>query len=206
MRDTNLRIAERKQDEEKLEYLATHDSLTELYNRRVLERRMTEEMDRATRYGHVISACMLDIDHFKSINDTYGHQAGDNVLQNVAKIFKNTIRKTDYVVRYGGEELFAILPETWLAKAKELAERLRSHIANHPFPIEGNKELKLTVSIGIATFPEHAKSWQELVEVADSTMYTAKKAGRNQVRTPLTATQNEKLNCYTWTYMNVSSV
>ncbi len=193
VRDTNLHITERKQAEEKLEYLATHDSLTELYNRRELEQRITEEVDRATRYGHVLSACMLDIDHFKSINDTYGHQAGDNVLQDVAKVFKSTIRKTDYAVRYGGEEFFAILPETSFAKAKELAERLRSQIANHPFPIEENKELKLTVSIGIATFPEHAKSWQDLVEVADSTMYTAKKAGRNQVKTPLRATQNEKV-------------
>ncbi len=177
-------ITERKHMEDELEHLATHDPLTGLYNRNTLEQILNDEMHRATRYNHAISVFMLDIDRFKPINDTYGHRTGDTVLREFSRILESSIRKTDYTARYGGEEFVVILPETPFPKAEELAERLRSRVAGHPFPIEENKDLNLTASIGIATFPEHAKSWQDLLEIADSAMYVAKKAGRNRVKTP----------------------
>ncbi len=177
-------ITERKHMEDELEHLATHDPLTGLYNRNVLEQRLNAEIHRATRYSHTLSVFMVDIDHFKPINDTHGHRAGDTVLRGIAKVLESSIRKTDYAARYGGEEFIVILPETSLLKAEELAERLRSQVTEHPFRIEDDKELNLTASIGIATFPDHAQSWQDLLEVADSAMYAAKEAGRNQVKTP----------------------
>ncbi len=177
-------ITERKRMEDELEYLVAHDSLTGLYNRNVLEQRLNDEIHRATRYNHALSVFMLDIDHFKPINDTYGHRTGDTVLQNIAKVLESSIRKTDYAARYGGEEFVVILPETSLPKAEELAERLRIQVAGHPFPINDDKEVNITSSIGVATFPEHAQSWRDLLDAADSAMYAAKKAGRNQVMTP----------------------
>ncbi len=178
-------ITERKRMEDELEHLATHDPLTGLYNRNMLEQLLNDEIHRATRYNHAISVFMLDIDRFKPINDTYGHRTGDTVLRGFAKVLENSIRKTDYAARYGGEEFVVILPETPLAKAKELAERLRNKIAGHSISIEDGKELNITVSVGIATFPQHAQSWEDLLETADKAMYAAKKAGRNQVKTPV---------------------
>ncbi|RDH84307.1 MAG: hypothetical protein DIZ78_12225 [endosymbiont of Escarpia spicata] len=175
-------VIERKQAEAELEHLATHDALTGLYNRKVLEQRMTDETLRATRYDHVLSVCMIDIDHFKQINDIYGHQAGDSVLRSFAKVLESSIRKTDYAARYGGEEFIVTFPETPLTEAEELAERLRSQIADHYIPIEDDKELNVTASIGIATFPEHAQTWQDLIKAADKAMYAAKQSGRNCVR------------------------
>lgn len=177
-----LDITERKRTEEKLEYLATHDSLTELYNRKVLEQQLSDELLRAARYNHALSAFMLDVDHFKPINDTYGHKAGDTVLRGIAKILENSIRKIDYAARYGGEEFVIILPETPLAEAEELAERLCVQIAEHSIPIEDGKELNITASIGVSAFPEHGKSWGDLLKAADLAMYAAKAAGRNCVR------------------------
>ncbi len=175
-------ITERKLAENELKHMATHDPLTGLYNRNEMILRLNDEIERASRYEHNLSVFMLDLDHFKSINDTYGHQAGDNILKGFADILESSIRNTDYAARYGGEEFVIILPETELLKAEELAERLRKLIADHPFIIKIDKEIKITTSIGIATFPEHAKTSQELLETADSAMYAAKKAGRNQVK------------------------
>ena len=182
VRDTNRYIIERKQAEEKLKYMATHDPLTKLNNRNELIRYLKNETLRASRYKHDLSVFMLDIDYFKSINDTHGHLNGDEVLYTFANILQNSIRNSDYVARYGGEEFFIILPETSLTKAKELAERLRSKIAEYQFPISDGKVLSLTTSIGIATFPEHAQTGEKLLEAADSAVYAAKKAGRNQVK------------------------
>ena len=177
-------ITIRKQAEEKFRYYSVRDPLTGLYNRRVLEERIGDEIHRAERYKHNISIFMLDIDHFKRINDTYGHQNGDVALCHLAKLLENSIRKTDYVARYGGEEFVVVLPEASLAKSKELAERLCGQIANTSVAISGNKKIKMTVSIGVATFPEYGKSWQEVLEAADSAMYAAKRSGRNQVKLP----------------------
>ncbi len=168
--------------QQELEHLASHDALTGLCNRKALEHRIEEELHRATRYNHDFSVFLLDLDHFKSINDTYGHQSGDSTLQCLAKVLKDTIRNTDYVARYGGEEFMVVLPETPLQEAKGLAERLCNSIAEHSVPIRGDKKLNLTVSIGIAVFPVHGQSWQDLLGAVDSAMYAAKDSGRNCVR------------------------
>lgn len=186
--ETNFRfgiatdITEHKHLEERLQHLATHDPLTGLYNRNVLEKRLNEEADRAARYKHLLSLLMIDLDDFKLINDTYGHRAGDIVLSNFAKLLEKSFRKTDYVARYGGEEFVIILPETPQVKAEELAERLRQQVSKKPFLIEKDTQINITVSIGIATFPEQAKSSEGLLDLADLNMYEAKKAGRNQVK------------------------
>jgi len=189
----NLEFSERKQAEAKLEHMATHDPLTGVYNRQVLEQQLSDEINRANRYNHTLSIFMLDIDYFKPVNDTYGHQAGDTVLRSFAEVVGNSIRNTDFLARYGGEEFVVILPETPFTEAIELAERLCNLIAEHSCPIADHKELNITASIGVAAFPDYAKSWQDLLNVADNTMYAAKKAGRNQVKTPRTITQNENV-------------
>jgi diguanylate cyclase (GGDEF)-like protein/PAS domain S-box-containing protein len=178
-------ITDRKQMEDELKHLATHDPLTGLFNRNVLEQRLNEDIARATRYDHHISLFVMDIDHFKSINDTYGHQAGDIVLRDIADLLNNSIRSADYTARFGGEEFIVVLPETTLIKAEELAIRLCKIFADHDFPIDENNEIQLTVSIGIAAFPEQGKTVNDLFAVADALLYKAKKAGRNQVKTPL---------------------
>ncbi len=174
---------ERKNAEAELQHLVTHDALTGLYNRKILEQRLTNEILRAARYERALSIFLLDIDHFKQINDTYGHQAGDAALHNLARILKESVRKTDYAARYGGEEFVIVLPETSLSKAEVLAERLRNNIAEHPIQSENDRELKITVSVGIAMFPDHAQSLQDLVKAADMAMYEAKIKGRNRVQT-----------------------
>ncbi len=182
MSGTHLDITERKNMEEKLKHMAAHDPLTGLYNRNALEQRLNNEIERASRYKHALSVFMLDLDYFKSINDTYGHLIGDTVLNNFATFLANSIRNSDYAARYGGEEFVVILPETRLPEAQELAERLRKQLDEYQFSIEDNKEFNLTISVGIATFPEHAKTWKEILEAADSAMYAAKEAGRNMVK------------------------
>ncbi len=172
-------ITERKQLEASLKFESTHDALTGVYNRRELALRIEHEMKRATRYNHNLSTFMLDLDHFKKVNDTYGHKAGDIVLVEIASVLEKSVRETDYVARYGGEEFIVVLPETRLEKAVELAERVREQIAKHPIKVKADVELNITTSIGVASFPEHADSWEGLFEAADKAMYSAKNAGRN---------------------------
>lgn len=181
MQSILIDITERKNMEEKLQYLSEHDPLTGLNNRKILEQQLIYEINRAIRYKHALSVLMLDLDHFKLINDAYGHQAGDTVLHNFAKLLKSSIRKTDYAARYGGEEFVIILPETSLSKAEELAKQLCIQAATHLNFIENNK-IKVTTSIGVCSFSEHGESWEELLHAADSAMYSAKDSGRNCVR------------------------
>jgi len=147
-----------------------------------LERLIAEEVQRSKRYGHSMSVFLLDLDHFKQVNDTYGHKSGDIVLRSFSTILHQSIRKTDYVARYGGEEFIIILPETTLIKAEELAERLCCTIAEHLIPINDDKMLKVSSSIGVASYPEHGQSWEDIIKASDSAMYTAKNDGRNQVK------------------------
>lgn len=161
-----------------MEKLAKTDSLTGLLNRRSLFEVAAAEFSRAQRYERALSVLMLDIDHFKSINDTYGHQVGDLVIQEVSAVLKEILRDTDSVGRYGGEEFAVILPETTLEQASEVAERIRCRINGHAFA-SNLKDLPITVSLGIATSEVGTDKIDEMFKQADKALYQAKANGRN---------------------------
>lgn len=163
-----------------IEFLSVTDGLTGLYNRRYFEYNIEREFLRAKRYKNDLSLAILDIDFFKSVNDTYGHQYGDYVLKEVSTLLKESFRKTDMLYRYGGEELVIIMPETSLTHAEIPAERLREKIAKHEFIYNGVKT-KLTVSIGISSMVSEFNNQREILECADLALYNAKNTGRNKV-------------------------
>ncbi len=159
--------------------LASTDGLTELYNHRTFQERLTQEVDRANRYARPLSLVMIDLDHFKIYNDTYGHPQGDMILREVARLLREVSRTSDIVARYGGEEFALILPETDCASAQKIGHRLREHIERHTFP--GEQRLPggtLTISLGVATHTL-AGTKEALVQSADRALYRAKRAGRN---------------------------
>jgi diguanylate cyclase (GGDEF)-like protein len=156
---------------------ALTDELTKLPNRRALAQKYIDEMHRARRYHKSIAFLMIDLDHFKGVNDTYGHLNGDAVLAELAALLKGCARDTDVCARYGGEEFGIILHETSEAGARTLAERIRSKVAAASFP----GGLKLTVSIGVAATADPSM-FTTLMEHADQALYAAKQGGRNQVR------------------------
>ncbi len=160
--------------------MAVTDSLTKLFIRRHFMQRMNEEFRRARRYGREMSLMMIDLDHFKKLNDTYGHQAGDKFLVEVSKIFKRATRATDVCGRYGGEEFCILLPETSTTGALIIARRLCKEVANEEVRFR-KFLLNVTVSIGIATFPRDARDPQELIRKADLALYRSKEEGRNKV-------------------------
>jgi two-component system cell cycle response regulator len=171
-------------DNRRLEALATTDPLTRLLNRRALLERLSSEVDRSLRYGDVLTLLMVDVDHFKNINDSHGHLVGDAVLREIGSLLHASVRAVDVVARYGGEEFVIILPETPLEGALVFAERLRETIERHGFAGRGGAGLRLTASIGAATFPSpHVHSTEDLFARADEALYRAKSGGRNQVRT-----------------------
>jgi diguanylate cyclase (GGDEF)-like protein len=165
--------------------LARHDALTHLYNRGAMETILADEARRAVRYARPLSVMMLDFDHFKHINDRHGHHAGDAVLRDAALVVLGELRANDKATRYGGEELCLILPETAAEEALALAERLRKALEGHVFHVvraDGSPiELRVTASIGVASFGEGADSAERLVRAADRALYAAKAAGRNRV-------------------------
>ena len=165
---------------EKVQKLSITDGLTKLYSHRHFKQRLEEELVLAGRYSSSLSLLILDIDHFKRYNDTYGHVAGDHVLMQVAGILKEQAEVTHLVARYGGEEMVLIAPETTKEKAVELAERIRTKIASHVFAV-GQETTSVTVSIGVATFPMDAESSTELISRADQALYAGKNRGRNRV-------------------------
>lgn len=160
---------------------ATTDALTGLLNRRAFDEYMKTEQQRAQRYGKTFSLMMLDIDYFKKVNDTYGHAAGDALLKTLATILTQQVRDIDIVARFGGEEFVIVLPETEGTGAKILAERIRQTIARTPFTLPDEREIGVTVSMGIACFPHNAGSVETLLERADQALYLAKNNGRNRV-------------------------
>jgi diguanylate cyclase (GGDEF)-like protein len=164
-----------------LEQMAFYDQLTGLHNYRFFGMRIEEELRRAKRYRHQLSLLMLDIDHFKKFNDTHGHPGGNIALRHLAVMLKEAARETDIVARYGGEEFAIILPETTKRLAVETAARLRSNIEASPVALEDGSHHRITVSIGVATFPRDAWSLEALIEGADAALYQSKKAGRNRV-------------------------
>lgn len=161
-----------------IERLAITDGLTGLFNHRHFQERLSQEFSRLERFSEPLSILILDIDHFKEINDTYGHPVGDSVLKGVADVIKKTIRNIDIPARYGGEEFAVIILGTGSHGALNMAERLRKAVMNRTFSAE-NKTFKVTISIGISTCPNDGKRKEELIEKADKALYQAKKSGRN---------------------------
>lgn len=167
-----------------LERLSITDELTGLANRRRLDTELEQEVQRHERHKRTCAVLMLDVDRFKSLNDTRGHPAGDAVLRQLARILQENTRKGDIVARFGGEEFVVILPESTLAGAVEKAERIRAATEEHRFVIEdGGAEARVTVSIGVALFPQHGRTPDTLIVAADGALYRSKQAGRNRVTT-----------------------
>jgi two-component system cell cycle response regulator len=170
-----------EKNQTELKALAVRDGLTGLFNHREFYRRLEEEIERVRRYQHPCSLLMLDIDHFKKINDTYGHQAGDRALRILANWIRSEVRPTDQVFRYGGEEFAIILPETPETEALKVAERIRKGVSECAITLVNGEELYVTMSFGVAMFSNDAESAEELVSHADRALYGAKDAGRNRV-------------------------
>ena len=156
--------------------LSITDPLTGLLNRRYIEERLTEEINRSDRTGEPVSFMMLDVDEFKSYNDRYGHPAGDEALELVGRILRDNLRGADVAARYGGEEFSVLLPETTAEEAEVIAERIRRHVEETKFP-----KRKVTVSIGIANRTANLNSVSELISASDKALYQAKRGGRNRV-------------------------
>lgn len=173
-----------------LQELALHDGLTGLLNRRHWETCLEREFARHVRYNSPASLVMFDIDHFKQLNDTYGHQAGDEVIRRVAAMTRQMVRDTDYAGRYGGEEFVVLLPDTPLEGAALFAERLRKAIDQMGM-VHEQQNLACAVSIGVACIHADMKNHQALIEKADKALYQAKSAGRNQVVTAQPTAANE---------------
>lgn len=169
-------------DNHRLQALAQTDPLTQLVNRRALSIRLLSEMERVRRYNAPLAMLLIDLDHFKLVNDTHGHLAGDDVLAEVAAILRRAARTVDMVARYGGEEFVIVLPETGTHGAFAFAERVREKIAMNRFLIAGISEIRLTASIGVATYPSpQMESVEDLFRAADAALYRAKGRGRNLV-------------------------
>ncbi len=160
-------------------YLASVDILTGLLNRRALFERLDAEIERSRRYDTPLSLALIDLDHFKAINDSHGHAAGDTVLNSVGEIVKTSIRSSDIAGRYGGEELCVVLPQTSAEGAFALAESLREQIEESVISVDG-KTITVTASIGIATWQANYTDAQQILISADQALYSAKRAGRNK--------------------------
>jgi diguanylate cyclase (GGDEF)-like protein len=164
------------------ERLSQTDDLTKLHNARYLRQYLTGELRRARRYGSEVTAIFLDLDDFKRINDRHGHLVGSHVLMEMAAVILASVRDTDVVARYGGDEFVVILPETGIEKGLGVAERVRERVSRHAFTGGRGLRLSLTASFGVASFPRHAQSPQQLISCADTAMYEAKAAHKNCVR------------------------
>jgi len=162
---------------EELETLSVTDGLTGLHNRRRLMESLTDEVRRSQRLKHTFSVLMVDVDHFKKYNDTFGHLAGDGVLARVAALLREATREVDDVARYGGEEFLVMLPETGMTEALEIAERVRARVAAEVFPGR-----RITVSIGVSEFPLYGNTPEQVIAAADEALYEAKREGRDRVR------------------------
>ncbi len=174
-------ISARKEAEEKLITLATTDSLTGILNRRKFMESCSLEAERSKRYGHRMSFIMFDIDHFKIVNDNFGHDAGDKVLKEISAYISAMLRKTDLFARVGGEEFAVLLPETGIETAQKLAERLREGVSQRKIP--GYDRIKITSSFGVTEMHPHGENISDIMKRSDRALYTAKNTGRNRVST-----------------------
>jgi len=177
--DANQKL---KHFNERLQELSMTDALMGICNRLFFQKRVGYEFQRASRYKTSLALLMIDLDHFKRVNDTHGHPFGDHVLIKTAELFEKCVRNVDIVARYGGEELVVALPETNVAQAKIVAERIRSNMEKTEF-IQGDIKMNVTVSIGIAVFPDaRIKDIEDLLKLADEALYKAKQDGRNCIK------------------------
>lgn len=171
----------------RLGQLAVTDGLTGLYNHRHFHERLSLELERSQRSGRPVSLLMIDVDHFKAYNDTYGHPAGDEILRQLSQVLSSERRANDVVARYGGEEFAVILVDASKFTAAKIAEKLREDVFAHEFPrrprqdVRDNREGRLTISAGVATFPDDALDPEALVAAADTALYAAKRSGRNRI-------------------------
>jgi two-component system cell cycle response regulator len=171
-------------DYERSMSLALTDTLTGLYNRRYASSHLATELEQAVRSGKALGLLLIDIDHFKSINDTHGHSVGDEVLRAVANRLSRHLRAFDTVARWGGEEFVVVMPEAPLDVARSVAERLRRKVAGGPVTVSGGAgDVTVTVSIGVAVTGEGTSTMDDLLRGADAAMYFAKRNGRNRVAT-----------------------
>jgi diguanylate cyclase (GGDEF)-like protein/PAS domain S-box-containing protein len=173
--------AERDLLVDKLQHLYRIDDLTGLLNRRALIERLEEEINRAKRYGSHLSLVICDIDYFKEINDMYGHDTGDRVLQEVSSLMRESLRNTDVIGRYGGDEFFLILPETSMEGSMEIADRIRLMVKNYAFSIDKKKAVRATLSLGIAEYNPDKEDITNFIKRADTALYVAKGKGRDRV-------------------------
>lgn len=171
----------KSRDFEQQYMLATTDGLTDLYNHRYFQEQMRMMVDASKRYETSFSLIILDIDFFKKFNDTFGHQAGDAVLRQVAQTLKKNIRSTDIACRYGGEEMSIILPKTDHEVALFTANKICARVSSKDFRLPNGRETSVTISLGVSTFPVDGQTAEELIEAADKRLYNAKNNGRNQV-------------------------
>ncbi len=165
-----------------VEELANTDPLTGLYNYRFFTQRLDKEIELSKRFNRPLSLIIIDIDHFKDFNDTFGHPSGDIALKEVTLIFKNNVRDKDVLCRYGGEEFLILLPSTGIEEAYRCAERIRMSVEQHGFSVpETSNPVNITISGGVACYPIDADSGEQLLRIADEVLYTAKHKGRNKI-------------------------
>lgn len=174
-------ITDRKLLEDELSERATRDALTGLLDRREATRLLDEEILRARRYQRPFALLWIDLDHFKQVNDKMGHMAGDTVLRAISQLLLTKVRQVDLVSRFGGEEFVVVLPEMDAVQAEQSAERLRHLVESIPLQLDNGRSVRLTMSVGVAIFPDHGDDAPKLIAAADRAMYQAKAAGRNQV-------------------------
>ncbi|MBL8913160.1 MAG: diguanylate cyclase [Archangium sp.] len=178
-RATHLSLKGALAEAERLHALAVTDGLTQVANHRHFQDRLREEFRRAQRYDDPLALILVDLDHFKAINDNFGHQVGDEVLVNVAIAVKNAVRETDFVARYGGEEFAVLLPKTHLAGALTVAERMANDMKRIRFNAAG---LSITGSFGVSGYPGRSVTTSDqLIRTADEALYRAKREGRNKI-------------------------
>jgi diguanylate cyclase (GGDEF)-like protein len=163
----------------RMEQLAITDGLTQLHNHKHFQEQLAKELERTKRYKRPVSLLMMDIDHFKSFNDTYGHPVGDLVLKQIAQCIRQAIRVNDIAARYGGEEFTVIMPDSAEEGAFVTAERIRRRV-EQKIILSGVSQLRVTLSVGCASFPAQASGQQELIDNADKALYYSKETGRNR--------------------------
>ncbi len=174
-------VAEQERLRRELQRQSITDDLTGLYNRRFVRRTLLLETDRSSRYGLPLAVLMLDVDHFKQVNDSWGHPAGDRVLQSIADTIREQLRRTDIVARYGGEEFLAVLTNTSALDARRAADRILRSVAEARHDADDGRTFSVTCSIGLAELDESIQDWNTLVKLADQALYEAKNDGRNRV-------------------------